>query len=78
MVISLMHKLESSLIIYFEKSKQNIIEIRSDEKWLHLLSGGRRVKLQSLELYSCGVQDRLLPYEIKLANSKGIAIQFLM
>ena len=38
-VVSLMHELESTLMIYFEKSKQNIIEVRSDEKWLHLLSG---------------------------------------
>lgn len=38
-VVSLTPELESTLIIYFEKSKQNIIEVRSDEKWLHLLSG---------------------------------------
>lgn len=60
MVILLMPELESTLIIYLRNFTQNIIEFRSDEKWLCLLSKGA-VKLESLEFHSCGIQHNFCP-----------------
>lgn len=45
-----MHELESTLRVYFEKSKQNMIEFRSDEKMTVSVVWGGGVGSKTIEL----------------------------